>query len=70
MVDRPPGSNQQIVEIPLNCDQGRREFEAGSGKERRRGRADLDTLLYQTGGIGAALILSWPNCRGYTRLHR
>jgi hypothetical protein len=37
MVDRPPGSNQQIVEIPLNCDQGdvslRRVLEKREGAE-------------------------------------
>lgn len=32
MVDRPPGSHQQIAEISLGNDQGRCEFAAGSGK--------------------------------------
>jgi hypothetical protein len=32
MVDRLPGSHQQIAEISLGNDQGRREFAAGSGK--------------------------------------
>jgi hypothetical protein len=43
VVDRPPGSHQQIAEIPLDSSQGRREFAAGSGKERRSGRADPET---------------------------
>jgi hypothetical protein len=66
MVDRPPGSHQQIAEISLGNESTTREdVSLRRVLEREKvKRAGPETRLYQTGGRGTAVILRRTQLQG------